>query len=639
MSLIRQLWLLLLATIVVGVLGSALVTVGSARGYLETQLRLKNSDNAQALALSLSQQSGDLALAELAISAQFDTGFYERISLLGPEGRILVERRAESVPAPVPAWFANLVPIASTPGVAQVSDGWRSLGTLEVVSASSFALADLWRGSAQSAGWLTLIGLLACALGSLVLRRIRAPLQATVEQARAIVERRFVTVQEPRVPELRQLSRAMNAMVQRLQAIFGEQGAQLEALRQQAQTDPLTGLVNRAHFLAQLSSMLAREDTPRAGGLLLLRVRDLAGVNRAAGHAAADALLQTLALTLRGASAASAAPLAGRLNGADFAMLMGETDARAMAAGLHATVKTALKPWAGVSIAIGAVSWRAGESVAKLMQAADAALVRAETQDGFGLAVDDPPEDAGLESALGESGWRQLLWQALERGDARLGSYPVIGRDGRLLHLECPLRLRLHEGGSFEPAARWLPWALRSQFSTRTDLIAVTLALEQIALDGQSRGVNIATDSLNDSGFLAELRSLVGSRAQAAGSLWLEVAERAAVEQLAVLRDLGRQLRPLGVKLGLEHAGERLARIDRLYEAGLDFVKLDSSLVTGIAQDSARADFVRGLAWTLHGLEVQVLAEGVADAADAQALWACGLDGITGPWASAQAPN
>lgn len=635
MSLIRQLWLLLLATVMVGVLGSALVTVGSARGYLETQLRLKNSDNAQALALTLSQQNGDLALAELAISAQFDTGFYERISLRGPDGQMLFERRGTAESTQVPTWFEGLVPIESLPGVAQVSDGWRSLGTLEVVSASSFALDDLWRGSLRSAGWLILIGLLAGALGSLVLRRIRAPLQATVDQARAIVERRFVTVPEPRVPELSQLSRAMNAMVQRLQAMLGEQGAQLEALRQQAQTDPLTGLSNRGHFLAQLGSMLAREDTPRSGALLLVRVHDLAGRNRDAGHAATDALLQTLALSLRTAAAAGAPLMAGRLNGADFAVQAADADAARVATALQATLRTALKPWVDVRVAIGAVPWRSGASVAALMLAADAALVRAETQDGYGLAVDDPPA-ASPESAIGESGWRQLLWRSLERGDAQLGSYPVIGRDGRLLHLESPLRLRLHEGGAFEPAARWLPWALRSQFSARTDLLAVRLALEQIAVDEQPRGVNLAADSLGDSGFLVGLRSLVAAHGEAARALWLEVGERAAIEQLPVLRDLGQHLRPLGVQLGLEHAGERLARIERLYEAGLDYVKLDGALVSGVALDGARADFVRGLVWTLHGLEIRVLAEGVADAADARSLWACGLDGITGPWASAQ---
>lgn len=47
MSLIRQIWLLLLVTVLMAFLGSFGVWMVSARGYLETQLRLKNADNAQ----------------------------------------------------------------------------------------------------------------------------------------------------------------------------------------------------------------------------------------------------------------------------------------------------------------------------------------------------------------------------------------------------------------------------------------------------------------------------------------------------------------------------------------------------------------------------------------------------------------
>ena len=113
MSLIRQLWLLLLATLLLAVLGSVVVTVASARAYLETELRLKNSDNAQALALTISQQGGDTALAELAIAAQFDTGFYERMRLLAPDGRVLVERQSPARPQAAPEWFVRAAPIAS----------------------------------------------------------------------------------------------------------------------------------------------------------------------------------------------------------------------------------------------------------------------------------------------------------------------------------------------------------------------------------------------------------------------------------------------------------------------------------------------------------------------------------------------
>jgi len=100
-----------------------------------------------------------------------------------------------------------------------------------------------------------------------------------------------------------------------------------------------------------------------------------------------------------------------------------------------------------------------------------------------------------------------------------------------------------------------------------------------------------------------------------------------------VVRELARQVRPTGARFGLEHAGQRLSQIDRLFEAGLDYVKLDAAVAHGVAADPQRAAFVKGLATMLHSLSLQVMAEGVDNDADAQVLWACGMDGITGPWA------
>lgn len=635
MSLTRQLWLLLALTVLVAVLGSVLVTVGAARGYLETELRVKNSDNAQALALTLSQQSADTALAELAISAQFDTGFYERIRLRAPDGSVLVERHAQARPPAVPAWFIRAAPIESVPGIAQVSDGWRPVGSLEVVSASSFAHENLWRGSVRAAGWLILVGAIAGAFGSLILGGIHAPLRATVAQAEALVDRRFVQVKEPRIPELRQLSRAMNAMVERIQRVFGEQSAQIETLRHQAENDPVTGLAHRAHFLARLASLQQREDASPHGTLLLLRLRPLASLNRELGRAATDKLLQALAAALSTWRSGPEEGLCGRLNGSDFAVLALGTEVAGVAKQLRSRLEAALAPWPQASVAIGAVAWDARSAVGPLMQTADAALARAETEPGFALVIEGTAAVPDALAAMGETDWRRQLAQALRRGAAALGDYPVIDSRGTLIHLEAPLRLRLQENGSFEPAARWLPWALRVGLHTDADLLAVQLALEAIEHDGKPRGVNMASDSLTESTFVLRLREQLRVRPAAAQKLSLELGERAAVEHLGLLRELGRQLRPLGTKLGLEHAGPRLAQIDRLYEAGLDYVKLDASTSLEMAGDRSRIDFVRGLVSMLHGLGMQVYAEGVRSTGDVEALWSCGLDGVTGPWVGA----
>lgn len=166
------------------------------------------------------------------------------------------------------------------------------------------------------------------------------------------------------------------------------------------------------------------------------------------------------------------------------------------------------------------------------------------------------------------------------------------------------------------------------------DLTAVRLALRAIAADGQPRTVNLALATIADGSFAARLRELLAAAPQAAPKLWLEVGEGAALEQFELLRAFATLVRPLGVKLGLEHAGHALHRVPRLVELGLDYVKLDASLVRGAGHDEAVRRFVAGCAELLAALPVQVGAEGVNDEADAQALWACGVGMVTGPWVS-----
>lgn len=633
MSLIRQIWLLLLVTLLMAFLGSFAVWMMSSRGYLETQLRLKNADNAQSLALNLTQQRGDTMAMDLALSAMFDTGSYQRITLKDAAGRVLANREADPsvTREQAPAWFVELVPVESAPGVAQVSDGWRAVGSVEVVSHSAFAHAQLWQGSMKTAGLLSMLGALACVVATLGVNGIRKPLNATVNQAQALMERRFVTVVEPRVPELAQLSQAMNAVVLRMKSVFEEQAGQVELLRQQAHCDPLTGLSHRRHFMAQLGAALSSEEGSGDGVIYLIRISDLAGINRLLGHRQTDALLQRLARVLTEESAGVPGAAMGRLNGGDFAVCLMSSHVPLPQAEHYAdALKRAFTEQAvPAAVVVGGVRWKRGVTMQSVLAAADSALARAESRGAFSVELAALAD--GQAVVLGEDEWRLRLGHALQTGRAQLMRYPVVDRQLKLLHHECPMRLQLEADGPFETAAMWLPMALRTGLISRIDEAAVSLALTQIAQDQQPRGVNIAPNSLLDSGFVPRLRALLAAKPEAARLLWLEVAEAAAVERFELVRELCKQLRPLGARVGLEHAGDRLTRIESLFEAGLDYVKLDASVVQGVASDAARAAFVSGTVNMLHGLGLQVYGEGVNEPADILALRQCGIDGVTGP--------
>ncbi|WP_341889711.1 EAL domain-containing protein [Variovorax sp. YR752] len=635
MSLIGQIWLKLFVVLMLAFVGSVAVHTDALRGTLQTQLRLKNADNATAIALVLSQQKGDAALMELVMSAQFDTGFYRRIRFVAADGEQRYLREAAPQPLDAPAWFERLLPIEAPAGVAQVSDGWRALGRVEVQSQDTFAHDELWYAVQHAGAAMAVVGLLAALAGALIVNRIRRPLELTVEQARSLERGEYVTVAEPSAPELRRLVRAMNSMVARLKLVFEGQATQVETLRRQANCDPLTGLSNRAHFMGQLGTVLQREDGSAEGGLVLLRVIDLAGLNRALGHDATDGLIRAISQALQAYTLRVKGCFVGRLNGSDFAMCLpvggvAEETARALAEGLRAVLPAIGQQ---AAVAAGAVELQRGAPIAELMGMADLALARAEAQGAFAVAT---AGESGALVKLGEGGWRRRLHEALAEGRVGLVEYPVRARSGEMVHLECPLRVQIEPEGALEPAARWLPLAARARLTAMLDERALALALAAISADGQSRAVNLAVASLADSGFAARLRAQLLQAPRAARQVWLEVPEIAAAEHFELVRELGRQLRPVGARVGLEHAGERLGRIERLFELGLDYVKLDAAVTLGIGRDSTRAGFVTGVAAMLHSLSLQVIAEGVSDAADAEALWQCGVDAQTGPWVSGQ---
>lgn len=649
MSLIRQTALLLVASLLLALLGGVLATGSSLRALLTQQASIKNADNAQALALAASQQGGDPALIQLLMNAQFDQGHYRLLRWRGADGRVVFERSAAEAPGEAPAWLRELAPLEAQAGLAQLSSGWQALGQIELHSQLSYAYDALWHSLLRAAAWAALISLLALVLARWVLSRIRRPLDQLAAQAEALAEGRFLQVDASPVRELRPLTAALNEMVQRIQRMFEAQTEQLGLLRQQAHHDALTGLYLRQQFLAELASALARDDGPPRASLLLLRLQDLAEVNRQLGRDATDQVLQLMAEALQHYTDRVQGSMAGRLNGADFALWLPaagvlDDSGEALAEALQQVLLRAGAQGGGglLRIAVGGAELARSRPLSQWFARADQALAEAEQRGGSSavprcLRQDDDADQPGLPE--GEGAWRAQIEAALAQQRTRLLQFPVLDRAGRLLHWECPLQLGLAaqpEGSAeFVSAKVWLPMAQRTGLGAEVDLAAVAQALALIAHDGQLRAVNLAPASLLAPDFLQRLRALLKQSPAAARQLALEFDISAALRQFELLQELGCAVRPLGVRLGLEHAGAQLERIERLYQLGLDYVKLDVAVLSGVADDAGRAGFLRSLVLLLQGLSLQVIAEGVEDEAQASALWDCGLSGLTGPWATA----
>ncbi len=635
MSLFRRIWLTIIGLTLAAFVGSLFVNVFTARGYLEKQLFIKNQDNATALALSMSQQvDKDPVTMELLLSALFDNGHYQEIRLTDPAGKIIVERKATTdLDLGAPAWFVALLPIKVAPGVAHISDGWKQYGSISLASHSRFAYRDLWKGTLELVGWFLLGGIVAGLLGNLLLRLITRPLDQVVAQARAIAERRYISVEVPETPEMKTVVMAMNDMVARVRQMFAEEASRLDLMRKKLDLDPSSGLPNREFFMSHLHDALESEDAAAQGTLAIIRLNDLGDVNRKLGRIETDKFIRAVGDMLKSACSGSKC-LSARLNGTDFALIEQE-DENAGTLGMRlANALLNLRDSRGLPIDelyfIGAIRYRRGDPVGKIMSGCDRLLAQAESRGANTVVVDDGVTDPT--PPIPSETWRELITLALKESRIKLVSFPVVALgEPALLHREGVLRLQTELDGPWRPAGDFMPFALRLQLTARLDLGVVKLAMETLRKEAGNLAINLSADTFSNPDFRAQFVAQISGQGSLAERLWVEVPEEAAVGHFDSFHELCRNLKPLGCNIGIENFGRKLAASDKLADLGVDYVKVDSSFVRGIEQNEGNREFLASLCKMMHSIGIKVIAVGVQHPEEILTLTTLGFDGATGP--------
>jgi diguanylate cyclase (GGDEF)-like protein len=167
---------------------------------------------------------------------------------------------------------------------------------------------------------------------------------------------------------------------ERLHAALLEMRKRIAELEQLADTDTLMPLPNRRAFMRRLESVVqyaARHETPAA--VLYIDLDGLKRINDDHGHHIGDAVLLHLARLLT--DSLRATDMVARIGGDEFGLILdhlNEADATAKAKALSDYVSAQQVDVGAATIAIrvtiGLAMVRAGESVASLVERADAAM-------------------------------------------------------------------------------------------------------------------------------------------------------------------------------------------------------------------------------------------------------------------------
>ena len=648
MSLFRQLWLAVILITLTSFIGSFAVSMLSTRSYLEQQLHRKNIDSANSLALSISQLSKDPVTIGLQIAALFDSGQYESISITSPDGKVVAERIQDRLDTHVPKWFVDLFPIHAEAGRAQITDNWMQFGVIKVVSHATLAHQALWEQIESLIIWFLVAGVLSGLIGMIMLRGIKQPLAAMVSQAEAITERRFLTISEPRIPELRSIARATNDMVRRLHNRVIEETSRLAILNKQMNYDPVTGLANRTHLMSLLGEIVEGKDVAltnvQNGSLLLVRLNELEKINQKFGRTETNKLLcQAGALMSRIADEASALevsnldpsdPLVARLNGSDFVLIIPNTNDASQFADRLTVELTALLAQIGGEVSdfchIGAIHYQRGDKLGKLLANADAALATAEGMGSNAWHViasqsGHPPTPANI------GDWRHIFSDALDEDRFELDFHPVVGPTGKQLHQEAVVRMQAQRNGGWLDAGDFIAIAVRLDLTGPLDLAVVRHALESLKLSSGELAVNLSVETIVGWEFRNKLVDLLRQYPDLCHRLWLEVPEYGAFRKFEAFHDFCHTFKKLGCRIGVNHFGHHFTELQKLTDLGLDYVKVDAGFVHGVNQNKENQKFLKGLSNLAHRIGIIVIATGVQTVAEQKTLTKLGLDGAMGP--------
>ncbi|WP_062059743.1 bifunctional diguanylate cyclase/phosphodiesterase [Cellvibrio sp. OA-2007] len=633
MSLIKQLWIGIIVLLLLVLSGNFVISTLTAKTYLQEQLRLKNIDNANSLALSISQMpEKDPITLELLITAQFDAGHYEYIIFQDANQKPIVARNFEEhtpTATTVPQWFSKYVKFNVAPGIAQVQDGWQQAGTLIVKSHSRYAIEALWHNTRDLLDWFIVATLLSGLIGSFILKYISRPLDLVVHQAEAIGERRFITSEEPKTKEFQRLVRAMNTLSQGVKQMLDKEARQLEVLRRESQKDPITGLANRTHFLNLLDTLLTREDAQSSGILVMARVMNLNELNNQLGHQQVDQILRVLADALNGIQGSYAHSYAGRLNGSDFVLLTPtDTPIDIFSADLSQRLSFQLlaSGFDKIALPLALCNFTSSDKRNELLHKLDGALAQAELKGNRAIVMLENNQTNYAQHNLSE--WRTAITASLSAQTIALAKFPVRNTNGDLIHHETAARLKLDR--DFKSAGYFMHWAVRLGLMPDVDLAIIKLALLQLGHTSEPLAINISAASLCSANFREQLIALLRNEPEHTKNLWLEFPEICMLRHLEELRAFSTRLRSLGCRIGLEHVGLEFTQFGDLQAMGLSYLKIDSAITRDIDSNTSSQTFVQSLCTLGHSLGIVMIAEGVISDAEQQSLRKIGLDGFTG---------
>lgn len=408
-----------------------------------------------------------------------------------------------------------------------------------------------------------------------------------------------------------------------------------EQLRETAYRDALTGLPNRAAMLDQIEGAIRRMQVWQGYyfAVLFIDLDRFNVVNDSLGHDAGDMLLALIARRLE--AMVTPDECLSRLGGDEFVLLLKNASNLSDALEAVQRLQNALgDPFVisgqeiFVSASIGiAASDRRYERPEEILRDADLAMYHAKRR---GRAQFQLFEPAMHERAIAQLELESDLRRAITRRELYLEYQPIMSlADGRVAGVEALVRWMHPRRGVVMPM-EFIPLAEQTGLITDVDGYVMQLACETARawteeFPGLYLAVNASAADLSRGVLPRMVSKAVSGSGFPAASLKMEITETAMMENAEAGRELLKTL-PAGVRIQIDDFGTGYSSLSYLQALPIDELKVDASFVAGMLRNAEAAEIVRAIISLAKTLRLNVTAEGVETAEQAQLLSEWGVD-------------
>jgi diguanylate cyclase (GGDEF)-like protein len=405
---------------------------------------------------------------------------------------------------------------------------------------------------------------------------------------------------------------------------------QKQTYKHLVEIDELTNLKSRRYFANQMADGV--RDRPFF--LLMIDLDNFKSVNDIYGHHAGDLLLKACAKIFH--HSCDELSFAARLGGEEFCIALHGRDmeeAVKFADGIRKQISKTIINLHNVeiarSISVGIANLDVDDQLKDVMSQADAALYQAKEAGKNCIRVAD---QAFIENWNQERNAPKLdaIINGLENNEFVYYLQPICDiHSGHILGFEALMRWERPDGSVLAPKDFIETVLSRPVYALfkKTSKKQVLPIMQQLANLDESYYLSLNADStfFHTSRYVTDIINQLQHAGADPKKLIIELPETAQIHNQQLVLQNVIYLREQGIRIALDDFGMEHSNMDRIRDIPADFVKIDRSFIIDLQKNPRSTSIVRALVGMSKELGFDIIAEGIEEQEQADALISAGV--------------